>query len=348
MLKCPTVLALNLNPNAVRRVTALYLGRVGDLVVSTPMLRSLKLGFPRAALRLVTSSPCRDAAALIPFPDETLLAYRVRHPLKNLRLARSLREPCDLLVDLNPSFSRSAAALVALAAAPVKLSFEKQRLRRLYTHRVDAPGEREHMLDRFARLAEALGTPYEPRMELKTTEQDERNAERILNENLETGTGPRVLIHPGNFKKYDNRWPEEKFGQLTERILKNTNAQAVFLAGPGEEIQVRKIISGIPQSIRPKAPLLPSAPLGVTAALIRRVDLCALNITGTTHVAAAVGTPTFGFYSGYTDAVWRPRDPRHSGCVSDQWESCRSITVEAAWDGLLKALSGFANFKAKY
>ncbi len=342
MLKCPTVLPLK--PDAVRRVTALYLGRVGDLVVSTPMLRSLKLGFPRASLRLVTSAPCREAAALIPFADETWLAYRASHPVKNLALARALREPADLLVDLNASFSRSAAALTALASAPVKLSFEKSKLRRLHTHRIAAPGEREHMLDRFARLAEALGTPYEPRTELRTTELDERNAEQIMNRTLGPKSGPRVLFHPGNFKKFDNRWPEEKFQRLTELILSRTNAEVIFLAGPGEEAQVRAVLSGIPLKI----PLLPPSALGVTAALFKRVDLCVLNITGTTHVAAAVGTPTFGFYSGYTDAVWRPRDPRHGGCVSRDWESCRSIPVEEAWNGLLKALSGFTNFKVKY
>lgn len=349
MLECPNVLAIN--PSAIRRVTALYLGRVGDLVVSTPLLRSLKIGFPRASLRLVTSAPCRDAAALIPFSDETLFAYRVLHPLKNLRLAAAMREPCDLLVDINPSFSRSSAALTALSRAPIKLSFTKPRLSRTYTHRIPPPAEREHMLDRFSRLAAELGIPYEPRTELRPTEQDERNGEELLKATLgENNAFPRVLLHPGNFKKFDNRWPEEKFQRLTELILKNTNAQILFLAGPGEEPRVRNLLSSIPRllaGIPLGVPLLPPAPLGVLAAAMRSTGLCLLNITGTIHVAAAVGTPTFGFYSGYTDAVWRPRGAIHSGCVSGSWQSCRSITVEEAWNALRQSLTRLPNFKVK-
>lgn len=76
---------------------------------------------------------------------------------------------------------------------------------------------------------------------------------------------------------------------------------------------------------------------------MKRMDLCVLNVTGTTHLAAALGCPTFGFYSGYTDAVWRPRGPRHWGAVSSSWESCRGISVDEAYAALEPALLSLAS-----
>ncbi len=321
----------------VQDAVALLIGRVGDLIVATPFLRSLRLRLPKARIRLVTNTRCREAARMIPFVDEIETLYRLERPLKNVRTcARLLTQPCDILIDLNPSFSRTAAFLAGLVRAPVKLAFDKGRCPSLYTHRAAAPGEREHMLDRYARLAEELGAPYEPRMELRLSDDDERKADGILRSlDDPEPSGLRVVIHPGNFKKFDNRWPEEKFVALADRLMAEPGRRVFFMAGPGEEAEVRAIVA----ALKRPAPMLPPSPIGVAGALMRRMDACVLNITGTTHLAAALGVPTFGLYAGYTDAVWRPRGPLHDGVVADDWESCRSIPVEAAHAALTKFLA---------
>lgn len=325
------------DPKNVRDVVALLIGRVGDLIVATPFLRALRLRLPKARVRLVINTRCREAARMIPFIDETEVIYRLESPLKNVRTcARLLTQPCGILVDLNPSFSRTASFLAGLVRAPIKLAFDKGRRPSLYTHRAAAPGEREPMLDRYARLAKELGAPYEPRMELKLSAEDERQAEELMHRHDPKPNGLRVVFHPGNFKKFDNRWQEEKFVELADRLMAEPGRQVFFMAGPGEEAKVREIVA----ALKRPAPLLPPSPIGVAGALMRRMDACVLNITGTTHLAAALGVPTFGLYAGYTDAVWRPRGSIHGGVVADDWESCRSITVEAAHAALTQFLSG--------
>ncbi len=316
-------------------VTAILIGRVGDLIVSTPMLRALNRHWPGARIRLVVQSACEDAASLIPFVDDVKVLGRWHKAASHIQLAAALASgPCDLLVDLNPSFSRTSAALAALVRAPVKAGFRKDRLDSVFTHQVEAPGEREHMLERYARLCALLGAPYEPLMELRLNPADEARAERHLS-TLGLPDGPRVLVHPGNFKKFDNRWPEEKFVSLVDRLQEaRPDLQTLFLSGPGEKERVDAINAALKKPSR----VLPAMPLGVIGALMRRVDLCLLNVTGTTHLAAALDVPTFCFYAGYTDAVWRPRGARHGGVVSPSWTSCREISVDEAWSALQPAL----------
>ena len=321
-----------------RRVTALWLGRVGDLIVSTAFLRALKARWPSCRLRLVTSARCAEAAALIPFVDEVGLSHYASRPLANARLAlEQLARAEDLLVDLNPSASRIAAAISLISRARRKLAFRKPRFASVYTDSVEEAREGEHMLDLYARLAEALGAPYEPRPELALSAAHHEAARALLPEG---GGAPAVLVHPGNFDRYEFRWPEERFAALCSR-LRARGARVLLLCGPGEEAKVRALAALVDGPVE----IVPPAPLGVVGALMTRADLFVCNITGTTHLASAVGARTFGLYAGYTDKVWRPRGARHAGVVAARWDWCRDLTVDEVWDALVPVLDGLPGLR---
>ncbi|HAM36257.1 MAG TPA: hypothetical protein DEB40_09560 [Elusimicrobia bacterium] len=327
---------MNLDAPKVRCVTALLVGRLGDLIVSTAFLRGLRARFPEARIRLVVSAATRQAAGLIPFIDEILAVHPYWRPLDNINSSIALLAgSCDLLVDLNPSFSRTSTALALMARGRLRAAFAKGRMDSFWNMLADPPGEREHMLDRYARLAGMIGASYEPRMELRLRPDDERQAEVLMKAAAVPPGKLHIAVFPGNFKKFDNRWPEEKFAALCDRLIGETDLSLSFLAGPGE----REAVAQIAASLKRPVPIFGPAPIGLTASLLKRFDLFLGNITGATHLAAAVGTATFGLYSGYTDAVWRLRGPQHSGVVAGSWESCRGIAVDEALRGLKSALA---------
>ncbi len=307
-----------------RRVLILLLGRIGDFIVATPAIKSLRDRFPGARLVLATGSRAASLARLDPNLDEVLEIKSPLHPLSNLAAVLRVAAGFDLAVDLNPSFSRSASGLLLLSRAPVRVSFEKRHARRLYTTVLPHDPEREHFMDRYARLAAALGAPFEPRLRVYPRPEHVAAAERDLAElGLEPGR-PLVAVHPGNFKKLEHRWPEEKFRALTERILALKGPQLVYLAGPGEAEAVEKIITGLGVKLQPPQPL------PVAAAFLARLDLLVCTSSGPLHLAAAVGCPTFSFESRYDELCWRPRGPLHDGIVGGP-SSCRDIEVDAAW-----------------
>ncbi|HOX22487.1 MAG TPA: glycosyltransferase family 9 protein, partial [Elusimicrobiales bacterium] len=146
---------------------------------------------------------------------------------------------------------------------------------------------------------------------------------------------PAVLVHPGNFKKYDHRWPEEKFLELCRKFesLPGKN-QLVLMAGPGEEAPVKKLLSALPE-----AKYLPPLPAPQTAAFMEKCSLVIVSATGTMHLAAALDVPLVSFHSEYTYKCWRPLSERSIALSSGEWNSCRSIPVDAAWDCAVKLLS---------
>ena len=331
---------LSLAPGDVSEIVVVLIGRVGDLIVGGPFLRALRKRYPDARIKLVVSRLCIETAPLLPFIDHFEVMHRLHWIGRILMTAQGLfTGPCDLAVDLNPSFSRTSTLLMALLhGAPVRLGFKKGRWDSVFTDQIDAPGVAEHMLDRYARLAASLGLEYEPRLEVALSRENEELADALL-EDLGAANGRRrVLVHPGNFKKFENRWPEDKFVALTNKLLNDRSLELIYMAGPGEQQPVAKMVSLLRRPVK----ILPPAPLGAVGAVMRRMDLCVMNITGTTHLAGALDAPTFGLYTGYTDAVWRLRGPRHFGVVSKDWESCRGIPVDEALSGVERALASLA------
>lgn len=325
----------------MERITALYIGRVGDVIVATPLLRALRRRWPKAKIRLIVGWRSRQVIPLIPFVDDSAVLERPAGVMDNLSFAwKLLSEPCDLLIDLNSSFSKTSTMITRAVRAPRKLAFDKGRGTSAFTEIIAAPGEREHMWDRYGRLAAALDAPYDQDPELRLPIEDLDEGDRLMADLPVAGGAFRVAIHPGNFDRFSFRWPEEKFAELANRLLKDPRLKLYFMGGPGEREKVAAITAKLDRPV----PILPSSRLGVSGAMLKRMNLFVCNITGTTHLAAALGVPTFGFYAGYTQAVWRPRGARHGGTVCSEWESCRETTVDEAHGALadhIKRLSPF-------
>lgn len=316
-----------------RSVLILWIGRLGDFIVSTPVLEALRKKFPEARLTLLTGPRAAPLARLDPNVNEVLVLQGFHRPFDNLALAARVASGFDLAVDLNPSASRSSAFLLLLSRASVRVSFEKPWARRLATHTLPHDPDREHFMDRYGRLAEAFGAPFQPRLRVYPRPEDFAAADLTLRSLRLDPARPWVGIHAGNFAKFDHRWPEENFRALTLRLLERRDLQLLYLAGPGEEAPLARLLAGLP----PLKALSPQ-PLPVSAAALARLDLLIGSCSGPIHLAAAVGTPTFSFNSRYTLSCWQPRG--HIGVASEAWGSCRDISVDQAWEKLQPLLSG--------
>ncbi len=211
-------------------------------------------------------------------------------------------------------------AELRLAAARVKTGFRCLS---------EPPGEKEHMLDRYARLAKHLG--FEPAQDLRVVFSEAAAAKGGA---LLAKLSKPVALFPGNFKKSENRWPEERFAEIADKLAEVPGLSPFWLTGPGEEADVRRTAA----LAKTPLPVLGPFPLDVTAAVLDRSALYVGNCTGVSHLAAAVGTPSFMPLAGYTAAVWAPRSGPHWHAVSSDWQSCRPITVSQAWTALQPAI----------
>jgi ADP-heptose:LPS heptosyltransferase len=325
-----------------RRILVFYPRRIGDWVVLTPFLRSLRWKFPQAEITAVASFRSAAVLPLISFCDH----FHVLGPpqdLKNLRLLRFflMAEPWDLLIDLdpNPAFSRTGWTALRLTRARARMSFARPGTKS-FAYLVSPPVPNEAMLARYGRMAEFLGAPYDPSPELRVPQSEIESAGREMH-SLGLNDHPRVLIHPGDLKREQGiRWPRKKFAVLG-RKLNAAGVRFFFLAGPGE----RESVARLAQDMGINSPIIIGPrPLVQAAAFMRHADLFLSSLTGTSHVAAALGVPTFSFYTGYDWQVWRIHGKIHRGLIGE-WEDCRSIEIDQAHQAIIDQLGNLGRKK---
>ena len=153
----------------VRRVLAMRLDNVGDVIMTGPALRAIKETLPGAHLTLMTSPGGREAAQLLPWVDQTLawrslwqdmgdLPFEPAREFGLIQTLQSLR--CDAAV-IFTSFSQTphvAAYACYLAGIALRLGEPKCFGGAVLSHAPPTPTALEaHQVERNLRLVESVG-----------------------------------------------------------------------------------------------------------------------------------------------------------------------------------------------
>ncbi len=308
------------------RILLILIGRLGDYIATTPFVAGLRRRYPRAHITLITSQKARNLASSNPDIDRLVVFNGWHDPISAFRTFAAAAGKYDLAIDLNPTYSRTSLRLIALRKARTRIAFDKKAPAGTYTRTIPHSPDSEHMLDKYERMASVLD--FRPGREMHITLSGgakRRGAELFRGLGLDEKAFI-IAVHPGNFKKQENRWPEEKFVEFTKEALKESGNRVFYIAGPGEESRINETILRFLPGIK----LLPTAPEEVLAAALQNADILVCNNTGTLHLAAAAGVPTFSFNRPYTEKCWQPRGEDNFFITASDLKSCRGIEVKDA------------------
>jgi lipopolysaccharide heptosyltransferase II len=277
---------------------------IGDVVLTTPIIRSLRDACPRAHIVYLGE---REAVSLLqqnPFLDE-IIPFDFRRPplLEQARVVRLLRRgKFDLAIDLfgNPR----TALLTFLSGARVRVGPDRKGRGVLYTVRVRDDGKPKTAIEFHNQSLRAVGiSSTAVRTEIFLTD-EERAAGRarlgVFGANDRGDQQPVVGIHPGATWPA-KRWFPDRFAGLAEALVAR-GAVVVLTAGAGDV----ETIAAVQSAGRKALPVFRGLPLRELAALIAACDLYITNDAGPLHIAAAVNTPTIGLFGPGEDSIWFP------------------------------------------
>lgn len=305
---------------SVRRILIVKLDALGDLLMTSPAIRSLRRRFPMAEVHLLVQTGVAPLARFLPGIEavESLPCGFLLHGPKRLRrclawllaLGRLRRRRYDLILDFSSLFHSAAAAWAG--GAPLRLGFYRhvplgffstEGFGHFYTHEF-ALEETTHYADRMHRLAAAAGAEADPGgWRIHLNEDLREAAGRLLAEQgIGEGDGPLVVVSPGA-KWAPKRWGEGGFAEVVD-LLQGRGWRAVLIAGPDEEELLGSLRSACRTS---PAAIWPPAPLGTVAALLEKADAFLGNDSGPMHMAAAVGTPVVALFGPTVPGRTGPR-----------------------------------------
>lgn len=288
-------------------IAVVVTGGVAETLQSTPLLRTLRAGFPTTRITLVCPSTAVELADGIPPVDQVIpLAELVGKRQGGLHLWLALRRQ-----RLDAVFICSSGTLTTLAAYFAGIGERNGvggGLRTLLlTGRVTA-GRTENRALTWLRMAQVAGIHqelhapvFEPGPEAR------RRAERVLH-----GTGLAdgrllVALAPGTGFAENGAatsataWDPERWAHLANQLAQRHGAGILLVGSPNDRYAAERT----KLDLRADATdLVGEIDLSTLAGVVARCDLLVGTDTPLLQLAAAMGTPTVGLF-GPTDGARR-------------------------------------------
>jgi len=325
----------------MKNILVIKLRYIGDVLLATPVLRTLRDRFPPARLTMAVNEGTEDVLKWNPDLDEVLVVARGGLVQQIRFLGEVRRRRFDCVIDLTDG-DRSAM-LSRLSGAPVRIGFNEERRWRglLYTSVAQTRSDAIHRMERDLEAVRILG--IEPKVSplvLHTSHQDEEDAARLLGEAGLGADSPRplVMFHPGA-RYWFKAWPAERFATLADRLTDAYGCR-VLVGGDANDREVAHAIHARARSA--PALLAGHTTLLQFAAVLKRCALFVGNDNGPMHMAAALGTPVVGLFGPSDPSVWGPRGRKvevlykgldcrrcfHPTCTRGDQNCMRLITVD--------------------
>lgn len=321
-----------------KRILAVKLADLGDLLTITPALQALKAAHPDATLDLLAMPDSARILEGAPYIDNIVKFDKFevdngRDLVNPRRLVSALRSLVSLRLAHYDAFAifhhpttRMGAwerALLALAVnaratsgLDSALPYAKVFTRTLTHRSPDLGFGAMHEADYWLAVAAGLGADAHGgwRTHIALNDAHRQAAARLLkDEYLSEGDGPLVAVHAGSggFSPA-RRWPLARFAGVAGRLIKQHNARIVILGGPDETemaADLAKMIDDTVATSKTVRSLAGRTTLHETAAVIERCQLFVGNDSGPMHMAVAVGTPVVAVFGPSNKEAWGPYAP---------------------------------------
>ncbi|MFH1867658.1 MAG: lipopolysaccharide heptosyltransferase II [Candidatus Omnitrophota bacterium] len=344
------------NPEKIRNIVVLRTDRIGEVLLSTPVIDSLKTKFPKAEVSFVTSAYSEGVVSNREDLKEVLIFSTIAGKsslVKALFLSQKLRNRnFDLAVVLNPHKMLHLA--IFLAGIPVRVGFDRKWGALLNRKIKDKRDEgKTHEVNYNLELLETIGIRERDIPPSITVPDEDRDFFEILFAKYEIDWDRKIVVISTGTSNPAKQWPIENFTELIRRLVSSADINIVLIGEKGERAVCEKIISDVGRKrVFDLAGLLTVSQL---AGVFKWADLVITNDNGSMHIAAALGKKVVAFFGrnipGVSPVRWSPfgkghvifhKDPGCSPCYDRKcpynFKCLRSITPEEVFEAVKKAL----------
>ncbi len=287
--------------------------RIGDVLLATPVLRSVKDAWPHASVDVLVFSGTQGF--LMGNPDVHRVLTVPERPGfgEHLRFIAGLWRRYDLALSLLPGDRPTMYAWVAgKQRVGLHETDRKSRWKRaLLDAWVPFDNRETHTVRAHLALLAAIGVAPAANVLASWTREDERLVERLLS-SLEDA--PYAVMHP--FPKFRYKMWTEAGWIAVARALDERGLRVVLTGGPEaeERLYVDRIAKHMPDALN----LAGKLSIGGTALVVSKAAVYVGPDTAITHAAAALGVPTVALYGPTNPVKWGPWPAGHSA-DSNPW-----------------------------
>jgi lipopolysaccharide heptosyltransferase II len=312
-------------PDALR-ILAIRFSSIGDILLTTPLLRAIRTRHPTAWLAMLTKESFTPLVADNPRLNE-VMALVPGQSLDQLASTLRAREFTHVL-DLHGSLR--SRALRFLVPAPKWSGYRNHRVAReiLIRYKRNVYPRDIPVAERYFDAGRTLDvTPDGDPPEFFLSDRARVEAHQWLNSTGRSSSQRLVALAPGA-AHYTKRWPVEYWQELA-RSLTAAGCSIVVVGGPEDNVAGQAVCEAIGA-----ASVNAAGRFGLqgTGALLAECRTLVSGDTGVMHMATGVGTPVvalfgptvrpFGFFPYSKEAVVLERDLDCRPCTAHGSEHC--------------------------
>jgi ADP-heptose:LPS heptosyltransferase len=305
------------------RVLYLRYDRIGDMVLSTGLLRAIAKSHPNVVVDVLASSENAPVLNGNPHVRAVILADRHRPGSYVTAFRRIAKEQYDAILDCQV-FSPSTTTLIMMLASRARhrIGLAGRGVDQALTLPVPRPSAARHYVEHLAALAVPFGvdpvrTSWRP--EIYLTPAERREAESRWQ------PGRRLLVNISAGKPTCH-WPEDRFATLLRSLRSREDLDVIVTAAPADANIAERVVGTGVRYERTRS-------VREAFALVATADLVLTPDTAITHAASAFGKPAVVLFPRNRAEIWGPYETGGLGVASSDG-SLASLPVEPVQESL--------------
>jgi lipopolysaccharide heptosyltransferase II len=337
-----------IDPSQIKKILLIRLRRIGDVILTTPAISSLRQGIPTASISYIVEKPYRELVEGNPNLDKVIVLEKkqsLRDFLKLIRLIR--KEKYDVVLDFHGG--PRASLITLLSKAKLKVGYRVKYKNFIYNIKLPrSPKEGHfHSVENHINLVKALGVDVKslPPLYLpKAKKTETEKVEKFIEENS-LGGSKIIAIHISAGNAFRN-WGVDNLVQLTNLLARRPDVKIV-LVGTSEDQKAEEEI--LKKSAASLLSLVGRLNLREVKEFISHSSLFVGPDSGPMHIAASTTTPIvalFGPNLPAFNAPWQAkafvvekqldcRPCKQRRCIHEDFRCLRSIEPEEVYQACL-------------
>lgn len=308
---------------------------IGDLMLVTPALRTLRANYPQAHIALLTDRILADLVRCNENIDECILIDKHGRDKGILALIRFIRQIRKRHFDLVINYHRNerASAIASFSGGKKIVGYAQPFFHRFFDHwmpnlaMADTPKDKvmHQTLCHLKVLQEAAGcTKLDDRgLEMWLPPEEEKKASDLWQK--EFAEDDRVIAFNIGASWMTKRWIDAYFAECADHFIQE-GYHIAFLGGPTDVAIVKACIEKMKEKDSPKVHVFTGkVSLTVLAGLLRRCCLFLTTDSGPMHVGVAMNVPIVTMFGASPVPTFYPYDGKD--IVIKTPESCHPCGI---------------------
>ena len=274
------------------RILVISLRRIGDLLLTTPLTRSLRRAWPDSEIDVLVFG--NTSGIVAGNPDISRVITMPQRPTwaESARLFAKLWRRYDVAISTQSGDRPIAFAFVAgrmrVGVTTDDDPWLARTLKRIALHRRVAAAESLHRVEQMLRLVDALDIARVPDLVCPAAAPSSQAAP----------TGNYAVIHASPMFAY-KEWTKDGWRAVTGALAQR-GISVVAIGGPGDA--ERRYLEDVWRGIAP----FHQVGWAETMTLLSKAKIYIGPDTSVTHLAAAAGCPTIALFGPMDPRVWGP------------------------------------------